>query len=673
MAITRRGEKRFAGIVAVGENRTAACDNFRAAVLNQNMTLLSESSSVFVAVAGVQPEKSYSPITGREATLADSSLVDSLESTSSDIEHADVFVSVCTDGCSQVIVSDAHYQPDYCPSCSSALPELDEHETINALSELESESFDDNLNGDEMSVKGNQGIVVVADSLVDAQDLFAEASSDENQRVYLADGEAQFVTHASSDSEFSPFNGESSEIDDDADEFELESVSNDDGDISAHYLQCLASGCGAHVITSSEEASYCPRCSSGLVDPEVLSSLAGDSDLDGDDDEDDDLALDLDFDDEDDSLESDSSDEDLDDIDDIDDIDDLEDLDDLDEDDLDFESDSSFDDEEDDEFEADSSDDDDEEDDEDDEDEDDLEDDLDDLDDDEDLEDLDDLDDDEDEEDDFDSESSVEVELNFFEAYAGLDEEAHDASLLSVAYCGNIQGEPTWLAFYNGYPVARCLQSNSSAPELFANAKFGEATRTAAQSQGITTALADMGYEMLKPDVDLGVSVSAKMQRMHEAELADIQEQTQNAITEVEGRFQAALATSSMAINRNVVRGKTNPIAETLIASLSAVGLSNAAELVNSAFEQRSDAYVKEIVSLASQQVAKPLESQNDFAQMVSQASFLSSSAATSGVDDIGRSLASESAQNLISESSAADEDQTPDFHSKSASLLSSL
>lgn len=664
MAITRRGEKRFAGIVAVGENRTAACDSFRAAVLNQNMALLSESASVFVAVAGCMPEKSYSPITGKEATLADGSLVGSLESTSSDIEHVDVFVSVCTDGCSKVIVSDAQYQPDYCPSCSSALPELDEHETINALSELESDSFDDNINGDEMSVKGNQGIVVVGDSLEDAKSLFAEASSDENSRTYLKDSEAHFVTHASSDVEFSPFNGEASESDDDADEFEIESTSND-GEVSAQYLQCLASGCSAHVITTSEEASYCPRCSSGLVDPEVLSSLSGDDELetDDEDDEDGDLDLGVDFEDEDD-LESDSSelddleddlgdddfDDDLDDDDfesDSTDEDDLEDLDDLDE-----------------EFESFSSDDDDD-------DEDDLEDDLDDLDDDEDLEDLDDLDD-EDEDDDLESESSMEVELNFFEAYAGVDESSHDVSLLSLAHCGNINGEPTWFAFYNGYPVARCLQSNSSAPEFFSNAKFGEATKAAAKSQGIANGLADMGYEMLKPDMDIGVSVSAKVQQAHQAELEAVRNETDNAIAEVQDRFQAALATSSMALNRNVIRGKTNAIADTLIASLSAAGVGNAADLVHSAFEQRSDQYVKDIVSVASAQVAKPLESQNDFASMVSQASFLSSSSAVQqGGVEIGRSLSSEQPeQNLISESSDADESN---FTSKSASLLSSL
>lgn len=673
MAITRRGEKRFAGIVAVGENRTAACDAFRAAVLNQNMALLSESSSVFVAVAGVQPDKSFSPITGKEASLADDSLVGSLESTSSDIEHVDVFLSVCTDGCGKVIVSDAHYQPDYCPSCSSALPELDEHETINALSEMESDSFDDNLNGDEMSVKGNQGIVVVADSQADAEALFAEAASQEQNRVYLTDGDAQFVTHASSDADFSPFNGEASEIDDDSDEFEIESISSD-GETTAHYLTCLASGCGAHVITSSDEASYCPRCSSGLVDPEVMSSLSGEDELEGEDDEDD-LDLDVDFgDDEDDEdFESDSSDEDdldeddlgddfdtdLDDEDfesdssDLDGDEDLDDLDDLGDDELDDE-----------EFESFSSDD---------EDEDDLEDDLDDLDDDEDLEDLDDLDEEDEDDIDFESESSVEVELNFFEAYAGLNEEEHDSSLLSVAYCGNIAGESTWMAFYNGYPVARCLQSNSSAPELFANAKFGEATKAAVNSQGIVSGLADMGYEMLKPDLDLGVSVSAKLQQMHEAEMTAVREETANAVAEVQDRFQAALASSGMAINRNVIRGKTNPIAETLIASLSAAGVGNAAELVNSAFEQRSDQYVQSLVTLAAEQVAKPLESQNDFAQMVSQASFLSSSSvATQQGVDIGRTLQSESKENLISESSET-EDEANSFASKSASLLSFL
>lgn len=632
--ISRRGNKPvFTGIVAVGDNKTTACNAYRSAVRDHSLSMYSESS-VLCALAG---EGCYSPATGRMMKPADEykSKLTSQSSNGDAALDVDVHVSVCTDGCNKVLVSDQEI--DFCTVCSTALPELSDDEVIEALADLESESNFDNEDN-YMTVQGNQGLLVVASSMDEAQALFAEACLNPQACTHMTDGEAVYATHAECETEYSPFNGEASYESEEEDEDlaqELSSVSSmaEDGDIEANYLMCVAGCANPHIITSNENASYCPTCSGGLVDPEVVASLSGlddedelsiedDEDLDDDFDDEDDFESESgadededDFDDDfedledDEDFESESSSDELDE-DDMEDIeDDLEDL----EDDEDFESDSSVDDL----FSASSDDD-----------EDDLEDDIDDFDDEDDLEDL---DDDFDDEDDFDSESHVlgETTVDFLEAYAGYDEELHDPKLVSFSHVGKVAGQETWLAFYNGMPVARALQAQATNQALFNSPKFGEAALTAVASQGLVKALSDFNFEVLNPEVDLQTSISSKMVSEHKRELAELQSSVDNEVAEVKERFGAALATSCAAINRNLVKGKTNPIAQSLIASLKAAGVSTAEQLVSQSFELHSDAFMREALDHATNLMSKSTDAQNEYAEMVSTASFNSASNAS--------------------------------------------
>lgn len=614
--ISRRGNKPvFTGIVAVGDNKTSACNAYRSAVLEQKLSLFSESNAL-VALAG---SGMYSPSTGRKMTTANqyANKLSSVSSGDGELDDVSVHISVCTDGCKSVLVSDNEI--DFCTVCSAALPELTDAEAIEALVDLESVST--NLDSDEnyMGVQGNQGLVVVASSFAEAQTLFAEACQDTDNCVHLTDGDANYATHANCVADYSPFTGEASyeaEEEDEEVNDELTSISSAmvGGEAEAHYLVCIAGCKNGHILTTNENSSYCPTCSGGLVDPEVVASLSSLDDLD----DEDSLEIEDDEDFEDEDFESDSSADEDDDFD-----EDFEDEEDFEEDDFDddedFESDSSA--EEDEELDLD-----------------DLEDDLADL---------------EDEEDDFESESSVEVNVNFLDAFAGNEPKPE---LVSFSNVGTIQGEATWLAFYNGMPVARALQSKSSNQSLFNSPKFGEAALVAVSSQGLTQALEDFNFEILNPEVDLRTSVSSQLVKEHQQELAEVQTSVDNEVAEVKERFGAALSTSMAAINRNLVKGKHNPIVNSLVASLRAAGVSTAEQLVSQSFEQHSDAFLNDAIDHALSLMSKSADAQNEYAEMVATASFASQSSAASGVT-IGQPVQTEAPKQepkLASESSAA-------------------
>ncbi len=656
--ISRRGNKPvFTGIVAVGDNKTSACNAYRSAVLEQKLSLFSESNAL-VALAG---SGMYSPSTGRKMTTANqyANKLSSVSSGDGELDDVSVHISVCTDGCKSVLVSDNEI--DFCTVCSAALPELTDAEAIEALVDLESVST--NLDSDEnyMGVQGNQGLVVVASSFAEAQSLFAEACQDTDNCVHLTDGDANYATHVNCVTDYSPFTGEASyeaEEEDEEVNDELTSISSAmvGGEAEAHYLVCIAGCKNGHILTTNENSSYCPTCSGGLVDPEVVASLSSLDDLD----DEDSLEIEDDEDFEDEDFESDSSADEDDDFD-----EDFEDEEDFEEDDFeddeDFESDSSADE---DDFEEDDFDD-----------EEDFE--EDDFDDEEDFEsdssaeedeelDLDDLEDDladlEDEEDDFESESSVEVNVNFLDAFAGNEPKPE---LVSFSNVGTIQGEATWLAFYNGMPVARALQSKSSNQSLFNSPKFGEAALVAVSSQGLTQALEDFNFEVLNPEVDLRTAVSSQLVKEHQQELAEVQTSVDNEVAEVKERFGAALSTSMAAINRNLVKGKHNPIVNSLVASLRAAGVSTAEQLVSQSFEQHSDAFLNDAIDHALSLMSKSADAQNEYAEMVATASFASQSSAVSGVT-IGQPVQTEAPKQepkLASESSAA----TTDFEERLA------
>lgn len=226
--------------------------------------------------------------------------------------------------------------------------------------------------------------------------------------------------------------------------------------------------------------------------------------------------------------------------------------------------------------------------------------------------------------DDMASESSVidEIEVDLLQAIAASED--LDSSKIRVAHCGNLEGEATWVAFYGKVPVAMSsLASVQSEPlrAVFNDDKFGQAFTAAVATDGVEAALQDFGFERINPEIEVEHVVEQAMMHRAEARVREVEASFNEERTQYADRYMAALATASLGINRGVFKDLNNPIAARLLASLSQAGVKNAADLIQDAFVQGGNRYNEMLISKAAELVAKPLETQNEIAEMVANAS----------------------------------------------------
>lgn len=638
-----KGQPTFAGIVVSGASKNEAIDQYRAVASGENAQALRSADSQYqmVTVAS-NAESMFDPLTGNNDMVAVDAQINLSSESSGLSEPVHAFMAVCADGCGHIVIADSDQAVKFCPSCSTAIPDLSNEEIDRLSSESEAETT---LEGP----TGHQGVIVAAASFDEAETLFVEAMNNENvtgisDNTDINENVSEsssaglaFNTHNKCDVNFSPFYGESSveQNEDIVQNFEAV-ASEQDGESghAGHYLLCSEDvDCGMHIIASNNEAVFCPSCSGALVDPadiEEMESLAL-----ADDDENENFA----------SVSESGSDEDEDDDEDGDEVD--VDVSDDDDEDDDMESDSANADEDEDDLESTSMDDMDG----DDFEEEDAE-----------LDDLDDLEDDEDEDEDFESDSTTqEVKVNLLQLVASNEDELTPEHL-SVAHCGAIAGVDTWTAFYKGTPIAMAKANAvpDTVSQIFNSAKYGEATTASARELGVDQALSSMGFQAIQPECSVEVAVAQSI--MDEADsvkqqaLASVDSQRNDMVES----FGASLATAAMGINRGVFAGTSNPIRDNLIASLSAAGIKDPAPLVDRAFEQGSDSFAKILLAKAADINSKAPEVQNQIAESVAQTNFLAATASMQGVEDIGTVVASAEEQHqtqspaLSSESSSS-------------------
>lgn len=633
MAVKKKGAQRmprFSGIVVAAASKADAVSQYVSVSSNQGAQVISTPDGKITFATLASHSGSFRNVVTGKGNMVKSSqpLVSNSSASAGDVE---VEYTVCADGCKSHIIADSLSSIKHCPSCSSAIRDLDEVE----LDELNSAQLVPEL--------GNQGIVVHASSLEEAEDLLREVMDEESgAQVSLSDTGATddngnlisqssasltFISHSDCDIEYSPFFGDDTVTVDEGDvEFtSISSVAKVVGNAipNVNYFQCVSSSCGSHVLATSDSPSFCPSCSNILLDPADVESVQDSlTALSGSDEDEDNI--DLDF--------SDDEDEDEDDEDDFSD----------DEDDDDFVSESgvakvtfgrklasvSMSDEDDD-FDIDEDDDEEEEDDTDDyglsDDEDDDDDDLDEYDDEDDLD---------DEDDEFVSESRV--DLSLMTALSRSNGAPLDPKLVMLSYVGDIGKGDTWAAFYNQMPIAlaNVHTVNEAVRTIFGNEKFKMAALASVKEHGVEEGLTAIGFEPINPDLNIPAVVEATVMADAQAKVDAALAESATNVKQLSERFGAALATAAMGINRNAIKGASNPIRDNLIASLSAAGVSNAETLVNNAFAAHSDTYSKILISQASVIAAKPLEVQNSLAETIGNLNF--SSESSTGASDIG-------------------------------------
>lgn len=190
---------------------------------------------------------------------------------------------------------------------------------------------------------------------------------------------------------------------------------------------------------------------------------------------------------------------------------------------------------------------------------------------------------------------------------------------VDVNYVGNVQGEPTWMAFHNGIPFAKAIASASENPATFADPAIGRAFKAIASEQGVPAALQQLRFEEIKPVLQIEQVVAEQIQSQVAEQGNVLAEATARDKSELATRYESALATAAHGINTGYFRDLNNPIVTALASTLEDVGLAGAAELLQRAFIDHSPEYHAAILAKAGEIMNFDQVVQNQMATAVTQ------------------------------------------------------
>ncbi len=228
------------------------------------------------------------------------------------------------------------------------------------------------------------------------------------------------------------------------------------------------------------------------------------------------------------------------------------------------------------------------------------------------------------------------------------DTEEGAADNLDVSYSASVAGASQWTAFYKGNPVAtaRAVDADKNA-DLFDKPTFGQAVLSAAAKIGVKPVLKDLGFKPIVHRVPVSVALSKMVDERVEAERASLSADKQQHAE----RFQAALATATIGINRGFFK-VNNPLKAALCSDLATAGVRNPEALVDAAFAKSFEAFSKVAHAKAEEILARPPEVQESLASAVldmsymSEASALSAASLESRLSTIGVSASSDAGAN---------------------------
>lgn len=581
---------RLAGIISVGGSHAQAIENFRLTATGQNaMFYRAEDGNVYASQSGVDL---YDP-QGKETLLSeDAELVSQAEFQSeSSSGNVKAEYHICLDGCLSHIVSDSSAHVTHCPSCSASLEEITD-ERITDYLETE--------NG-EQSVS-RSSIVAVGKTVSDAKINLANAIRNSNAVTALSSA-TTFVA-AQDNVRFDPYSALAVSSTQPLTEEEVASVSANRNKIEAHVYSCSASCANPFTIATDDDTVFCAHCSSPLV--EIEESVSGDE-------------------------EDDASD-----------ILDEEEMEDEEEDDNDFDGDEEdLDDEEEDESSCSGSDDEEDEDEDEEEFEDDelSEDDFEDEEEDE-EDDFDDeeMEDEEEDDTDFDSESSVrslsnsnpelDAPVRAFNSLSAVaaENETLNPSLVSLSRSQS-GAVPTVFMFYDGQPIARATFSSVSAAtsedaarRSFDTEHFIKAVSASLRNSGVQETCTEFGFDPFVMQIAVSKVLSAEADARIEQTTAQVNETISDHVEVHRERFVAALSTSMLGVTKNFWRDSTNPVVESLCATMRNLGIAEPRPIVERAFLSNTQDFLMQALSKADMLMSKSDVAQNEIAEAIAAA-----------------------------------------------------
>ena len=228
------------------------------------------------------------------------------------------------------------------------------------------------------------------------------------------------------------------------------------------------------------------------------------------------------------------------------------------------------------------------------------------------------------EEDEMDASESTDID-----ALALVDDSQPDAAAkLDVSYSSNVAGASAWTAFYEGKPVAmaRVADAGKNA-DLFDKPAFGQAALSAARQIGVKTVLRDLGFKPLVHSVPVTTSLS----KIVEERVAAERESLSATAKQHSERFQAALATAAIGINRGFFKGVANPLKSALCSAMADAGMRNPEALVDSVFSRNFEQFSKIAHAKAEEILQRPPEVQESLASAVLDVCYKSESSSQDG------------------------------------------
>lgn len=264
--------------------------------------------------------------------------------------------------------------------------------------------------------------------------------------------------------------------------------------------------------------------------------------------------------------------------------------------------------------------------------------------------------------------AEVQTPVEVTASYVSIASSEMKGKSVDVNYVGNVQGEPTWMAFHNGIPFAKAIASASENPATFADPALGRAFQAIAAEQGVSAALSQLRFEEIKPVLQIEQVVAEQISAQVAEQGNVLAEATARDKSELATRYESALATAAHGINTGYFRDASNPIMTALASTLEAVGLSGAEELLQRAFIEHSPEYHQSILAKAAEIMRYDQVVQNQMATAVTQIE--PKNVATASSLSMGRPVQrpAQQPENVVATASAQQQPQN-DFKSKLTGL----
>lgn len=196
-----------------------------------------------------------------------------------------------------------------------------------------------------------------------------------------------------------------------------------------------------------------------------------------------------------------------------------------------------------------------------------------------------------------------------------LENADEDSDDIEIVQHKDDEGNVTLLAFVDGVNVATLDEDDAGdKADLIGNRHFRDSLEVEAKTKGVK-ALASYGFKPVTAKVSIAKIVTARVRAALIKETASLKRTTADVRDDFDQSFRIAIA----ALNAGYYRNRKNPLVASLVGSLKAMGVSQAASVVKRAMQTASEEFVNQTLELTDELLEKPVEVRNEIADNLSE------------------------------------------------------